>query len=97
MSNVQLNPASVIAPLAANALSARSTESAGASRGLDDSNLFITLLTTQLQAQDPLSPMSPQDMVAQLTQVSSLEQLISINKVLQGIAGATGDATQASQ
>ncbi len=36
------------------------------SNGLADPNLFITLLTAQLQAQDPLDPMSPEDMVNQI-------------------------------
>ena len=61
--------------------------------GLNDPNLFITLLTAQLQAQSPLDPMNPTDMVNQLTQVSSLQQLININqtltKISQGNLGTT--------
>jgi flagellar basal-body rod modification protein FlgD len=59
---------------------------------LNDGNLFITLLTAQLQAQDPLNPMSPQEMVSQLTQVSSLQQLISMNQYLKDIAGVNSPA-----
>jgi len=77
----------------ASAPQARSTGAVGAVLG-DDSNLFITLLTTQLQAQDPLDPMSAQEMVAQLTQVSSLQQLISINQFLRDIAGAVAPYSQ---
>jgi len=65
--------------------------------GLANPNLFITLLTAQLQAQDPLDPMNPDDMVNQLTEVSSLQQLISINQTLQnlstGIVGASPSQT----
>jgi flagellar basal-body rod modification protein FlgD len=60
-----------------------------ASAPLGDPNLFIALLTAQLQAQDPLNPMSPQDMVNQLTQVSSLQQLISINQTLTNLSTGT--------
>jgi len=60
--------------------------SSTAANGLADPNLFISLLTAQLQAQDPLNPMSPQDMVTQLTQVSSLQQLIDINQTLASLS-----------
>ena len=56
---------------------------------LADPNLFITLLTAQLQAQDPLNPMSPQDMVNQLTQVSWLQQLINIGQTLTKISNGS--------
>ncbi len=36
---------------------------------------FMTLLLTQLQMQDPFEPLDNQDMIAQLAQFSSLEQL----------------------
>ena len=44
---------------------------------------FITLLTAQLQAQDPLNPMDPSEMVDQLTQINSLQQLVQIQTDLQ--------------
>jgi len=39
---------------------------------------FITLLTAQLQAQDPLSPMDPDQMVNELTSINTLQQIIQI-------------------
>lgn len=74
--------------------STSATDSSSAAGGLADPNLFITLLTAQLQAQDPLDPMSPQDMVNQLTEVSSLQQLININQTLTNLS--TGSLPAAS-
>ncbi len=48
--------------------------------GKDD---FLTLLTVQLQNQDPMSPVDNADFIAQLAQFSSLEQLENINTNLQ--------------
>ena len=60
---------------------------------------FLTLLTTQLQNQNPLEPMSNEDFIAQLTTFSSLEQLQGMNSkldnVYMGIA-AMNNASMAS-
>jgi flagellar basal-body rod modification protein FlgD len=83
-------------PVAADAASSStgtsSTSASNASsnaNGLGDPNLFISLLTAQLKAQDPLNPMSPTDMVNQLTEVSSLQQLVNINQTLTNISKGT--------
>jgi flagellar basal-body rod modification protein FlgD len=57
-------------------------------------NSFITLLTAQLQAQDPLNPLDPSQMVDQLTQINSLQQLIQIQSDLQQVLGTAPAATQ---
>lgn len=44
---------------------------------------FLRLLTTQLQNQDPTSPMSNEQFVAQLAQFSSLEQLQTLNSQVE--------------
>jgi flagellar basal-body rod modification protein FlgD len=44
---------------------------------------FLTLLTAQLKAQDPMNPMDATAFTAQLAQFSSLEQLTNINTNLQ--------------
>jgi len=46
-------------------------------------NSFITLLTAQLKAQSPLNPMDPTQMVDQLAQINSLQQLIQIQSDMQ--------------
>jgi flagellar basal-body rod modification protein FlgD len=45
-----------------------------------DKNAFMELLVTQLQNQDPLSPVANEDFVAQLANFSSLEQLEGLNQ-----------------
>jgi flagellar basal-body rod modification protein FlgD len=55
---------------------------------------FITLLTAQLQAQDPLNPMDPSEMVDQLTQINSLQQLVQIQSDLQQVLGETPSGSQ---
>lgn len=56
--------------------------STGASKTLGEAD-FLKLLTTQLQAQNPLNPMDSTAFTAQLAQFSSLEQLTSINSELK--------------
>jgi flagellar basal-body rod modification protein FlgD len=49
---------------------------------------FLRLLVTQLQNQDPLSPMDSTNFTSQLAQFSSLEQLTSINEGLETLAAS---------
>jgi flagellar basal-body rod modification protein FlgD len=56
--------------------SSSTNSSSTSSLGLD---AFLQLLVTQLQYQDPLSPMDDKEFVAELAQFSSLEQLTEIN------------------
>ena len=49
----------------------------------------MQLLITQLQNQDPLSPMDPSTFVNQLVGVNSLDQLTQINQVLQNAFGSS--------
>jgi flagellar basal-body rod modification protein FlgD len=50
---------------------------------LADQQTFLRLLVAQLQTQDPMNPMDGTEFVAQLTQFSELEQLVSINGGIQ--------------
>ena len=49
-------------------------------------NTFLTLLTSQLQNQDPLSPMDSTQFTQQLVQFSQVEQQIKTNQNLQSLA-----------
>jgi flagellar basal-body rod modification protein FlgD len=48
-------------------------------------NTFLTLLTTQLQNQDPLSPMDSNTFTQQLVEFSQVEQQINTNTNLQSL------------
>lgn len=50
-----------------------------------DFDNFLTLLTTQLQNQDPLSPMDTTEFTNQLTQFAQVEQAINTNKKLDSL------------
>jgi flagellar basal-body rod modification protein FlgD len=51
---------------------------------------FLQLLTTQLAHQDPTAPQDNGEMIAQLAQFSSLEQLTQIQTTLNAIGTALG-------
>ena len=50
---------------------------------------FLTLLTTQLKNQDPLSPMDSNQFTQQLVQFSEVEQQINSNKNLESLIALT--------
>lgn len=62
------------------------------SLGKDD---FLRLLTTQMQAQDPLNPMDNTEFVAQLTQFTSLERLENMSGSMEQVALSTAANTSA--
>ena len=47
---------------------------------------FLTLLTTQLQNQDPLSPMDNAEFLGQMAQFSTVEGIESVNKNIEALA-----------
>jgi len=48
-----------------------------------DKEQFMQLLVAQLKNQDPMSPLQPHEMAAQLAQFSTLEQLVGVNETLK--------------
>jgi flagellar basal-body rod modification protein FlgD len=56
---------------------------------LADYDGFLKLFLTQLKYQDPLSPASQEDFMAQTAQFSSLEQLVSLNTKISDLELAT--------
>ena len=49
--------------------------------------VFLRLLVTQLQSQDPTAPVQNEDFVAQLAQFTSLEQATNTNELLESLIG----------
>jgi flagellar basal-body rod modification protein FlgD len=60
---------------------------------LANESTFLTLLVSQLQNQDPLSPVDSNTFVSQLTEYSQLEQLMGINTNTSALATDAGAAT----
>lgn len=73
--------------------SSSSSSSTSSSNNQLNANSFITLLTAQLQAQDPLSPMDPDQMMGELVSMNSLQQLIGIKQDLDNLTGATSSGS----
>ena len=57
---------------------------------------FLTLLTSQLKNQDPLSPVDSNQFTAQLTQMAGVEQQLLTNDLLKGLLAAQGGSGLAS-
>src|SRR6185295_9321796 len=75
-----------------NPVATASTPSAaaGAQKQLSSNfDTFLTLLTTQLKNQDPLSPMDSNQFTQQLVQFSQVEQQINSNKNLESLIALT--------
>jgi len=51
-----------------------------------DKGAFMDLLVTQMKNQDPLEPSKNEEMLAQLAQFSSLEQMEELNENIIGLA-----------
>jgi len=58
------------------------------------SDVFLRLLVTQLQSQDPTNPTQNEDFVAQLAQFTTLEQATGTNKLLEQLIGQDTQRTQ---
>ncbi|WP_374652506.1 flagellar hook assembly protein FlgD [Dongia sp.] len=65
------------------------TTSSESSALFDNYEAFLTLLTTQLQNQDPLDPMDTAEFTNQLVQYADVEQAIKTNETLDSILSLT--------
>ncbi len=81
---------------ALTATTAQSTTSASITGLAEDFDSFLKLLTTQLQNQDPTSPMDADQFTQQLVQFSGVEQQIRSNETLGELASLM-QADQLSQ
>ena len=79
-----------------NSTSTTAESSTSASDELQDQ--FLTLLTTELQNQDPTDPMDNSEMVTQLAQISTISSIEDVTSTLVGISGqiSAAETLQAS-
>lgn len=56
--------------------------------GKDD---FLKLMMAQMQHQDPMAPMDNKDMIAQMAQFTSVEQLVNISGQLSSMSQSLGN------
>ncbi len=62
----------------------------GRARLAENFDTFLTLLTTQLKNQDPLSPMDSTQFTQQLVQMTGVEQQLLTNDLLEKLVSNTG-------
>ena len=92
---MNLQGISTLTPLSATQTNATGTTAGSSSSNAasDAQNTFISLLTAELQAQDPTQPMDPSQMVSQMFSMNQLQQLIAINQTLTNAFGGVNNAT----
>lgn len=74
-----------------NAVGAAGAASAtGRTRLAENFDTFLSLLTTQIKNQDPLSPMDSTQFTQQLVQMTGVEQQLLTNDLLQKLVSNTG-------
>ena len=66
----------------------------GRARMVDSYDTFMKLLTTQMKNQDPLSPMDSTQFTQQLVQMTSVEQQLLTNDLLEKVIQNTGSGIQ---
>jgi flagellar basal-body rod modification protein FlgD len=86
-------------PTTPAASSSSSSNSSNTLQGLgslaDNFNTFLTLLTTQLQNQDPTAPLDSNQFTAQLVQMTGVEQQLNTNSLLQQLVNQSGSVSSA--
>src|SRR6266568_3042609 len=79
-------PTTVVSAAATSSSSSTSTKASTATTGIADNfQTFLTLLTTQLQNQNPLDPLDTNQFTAQLVQFAGVEQQLKSNDQLKSL------------
>ncbi len=73
-----------------------SASSTGRNRLVESYDTFMTLLTAQIQNQDPLKPMDSTQFTQQLVQMTGVEQQLLTNDLLEKLVTNTGSGIQTS-
>ena len=74
---------------AKEAAAAADTTSVGRTRLAENFDMFLTLLTAQMKNQDPTSPMDSNQFMAQLVQMTGVEQQLATNDLLKQLVSNT--------
>lgn len=82
-----------VSPVTAPDTSAAAT---GRNRLVESYETFMTLLTAQIQNQDPLKPMDSTQFTQQLVQMTGVEQQLLTNDLLEKLVANTGSGIQTS-
>jgi flagellar basal-body rod modification protein FlgD len=75
---------------------AASTSETSRTRLADSFDMFLTLLTTQMKNQDPLSPMDSTQFTQQIVQMTGVEQQLQTNDLLKQLVTNTASGVQAA-
>jgi flagellar basal-body rod modification protein FlgD len=69
--------------IASSTAAAATTNSPQSTSGLSgfDANAFMAILLAQLRNQNPLEPMDDKELIGQMTQLNSLEELKKISSI----------------
>src|SRR6266446_9553353 len=87
----------MVSPISAAGTAATSSAAATSQQQLSTNfDSFLTLLTTQLQNQDPLQPMDSNQFTQQLVEFSQVEQQINSNKNLESLISLTKNQASVS-
>jgi len=79
-------PTTVVSAAATTSSTSKSTTASKATTGIADNfQTFLTLLTTQLQNQNPLDPLDTNQFTAQLVQFAGVEQQLKSNDQLKSL------------
>jgi flagellar basal-body rod modification protein FlgD len=99
MTTTTTTPTTTTNPASSAASAASSAGVAGSQQIAGDYNTFLTLLTSQLQHQDPLNPIDTNQFTQQLVDFASVEQQVNMNTNLQTLISLqqTSEATSAMQ
>ncbi|MDR1424560.1 MAG: flagellar hook assembly protein FlgD [Azoarcus sp.] len=72
---------------AASVLSGLARSEAAGKAQESEQNRFLTLLTTQLKNQDPMNPLENAELTSQLAQMSTVDGIERLNKLVQSLVG----------
>lgn len=91
--------ASTISSSVLSTMNSSTTTTESSSSSADElQDQFLTLLTTELQNQDPTDPMDNSEMVTQLAQISTISSIEEVTTTLEGISSqlSASESLQAS-